>query len=227
MERAVKPGRRTYNKFSSDLVFFTDFKLDNSLPWMKEDSKEFKYEQYRHKGFDLVSITNQLVQTGRYEVNHILQGYMGIDSQSYGNYEKYGTFVGAVYVPSIVRYNLNKQSYYGLFGINIYRLLDGDCKLLKYDEHGHITSVRNIYIDNNKVDLTRSKCDKSLEQFINDTIEIYNSSNEKEIFMLRGNIIELKDYVHYELHKVIYFSVDDLISMPFSKLAEQNKIDKE
>ena len=58
LDRKIKPGDKMYEPFTDRIVYFWDY----TIP---EDDMSASYEEFRFKGFDMLPITNSIVQTGK------------------------------------------------------------------------------------------------------------------------------------------------------------------
>lgn len=160
---------KKYKPFTDKVVYFWDYKFP-------DDEMNAPYDAFRFKGFDMLPITNSIVQIGK-SFDYRPGCDFSLSELVYkNNMEKYGHACGAMCVPNIVMYNNDMQCYYGLGyesgginGITYYIVI-------KYDENGRYISSRRAVVRDYKVIEEKSTCNKKLHGFIIDMIREYESS---------------------------------------------------
>lgn len=155
------------------IITFDEYVIPN-----KDKLEDYRVKDFRYKGFDLLSWKHGLIQDEKINIT---------DTEIKNNIKSYGHPIGKLIVPTIIEYNEDEQCYYGLHNpvlktengrltyVGPSKLISGHCELLKYDELGHLVSIRFITLNEiNEVVHSDSKCNKALIPFINQMIYINN-----------------------------------------------------
>lgn len=182
------PGKLQYEATKGQIITFENYQLPEHA-----GLDEFKADEFRYNGFDLVPWKNSIMQYGYYCKEEDTDPSL-IELIYRNNVAIYGHPVGAVNVPNIIKYNPAKKCYYGLCSYNDnitenleYHPADHDyilecepyfynAKLLKYDEFGHLISVRTVSFTTStphQVDLQNYTCGKALVPFIEEMYTEY------------------------------------------------------
>ena len=178
MERMIKAGSKKYDAFAGNVVYMGDYEAPEDELWAG-------YEAYHYKGFDMLPITNFVVQAGTaLGENPALQGDIA-GLTLYSNVKNYGHECGALAMPTIIMYNNVEKCYFGLelwHEGNDYKKY----AITRYDENGRYLSRRFITINNdNTVDKEFTTCNKKLYNFVFEMIRQCR---------VRGFKFEIKSY---------------------------------
>lgn len=168
-------AKERYEMKRGRIIVFNEYKIVK-----KKSISEYVSKDFRFNGFYFIAWRNELMQSGKLNITK---------DEAEHNIKLYGHEVGKLMVPTIVQYNEFERCYYGLHKAVIInkdttpeyvgssKILKGHCELLKYDEAGHVISIRSIVIDNNgEVVSAESKCNKSLIGFINNLVKFNNQA---------------------------------------------------
>lgn len=170
---------RKYKANKGDIITFEDYNLPEH-----DFIEDYKKDEFWHKGFAMLPCKNAIMN----DKSIYDSEYEGLTT--YHNLLYYGYDVGRIAIPNIVRYNEEKQCYYGFsrlktktkrFGFEYLSCVTGltdkiteGCAIIKYDEDGNLISIRGVLLDKDNKVLETSTCSKSLYKFAEETIRMYN-----------------------------------------------------
>lgn len=172
-DNIMSHAKEKYVAKKGKIITFDAYKVPK-----KDSIDDYTIEDFRHNGFDLLAWKHELIQDKEVHMT---------DKQIQNNLSDYGHEIGKIMVPTIIEYNEEEQCYFGLHKpiietdgdnkkyIGSCKLIHGSCELMRYDELGHLLSIRFIALnENDEVIPSDSKCNKSLIPFINQMIYINN-----------------------------------------------------
>lgn len=170
---------RKYMANKGNIITFEDYKIPEH-----DFIEDYKEDEFWYKGFAMLPCKNAIMNN-RSICDTVCEGLT-----VYHNLLHYGFDIGRLTVPNIVRYNEEKQCYYGFsrmrlevkrVGYMYLRCVNGvtdeiteGCAITKYDEDGNLVSIRKVMLDENNKVMETSSCSKSLYEFAEETIRMYN-----------------------------------------------------